>query len=65
MELGAANYYLVACSTAVEIRRPFANQNATFKTHSQDNYVARLFDLEFQHFKNMGASKVILQPITV
>ena len=32
----AANYYLVACSAAVEIPRPFANQNATFKTHSRD-----------------------------
>jgi hypothetical protein len=35
MELGAANYYLVACSAA-EISRSFANQNASFKTYSWD-----------------------------
>ena len=58
MELGAANYYLVAFS-AVEITRPFANQNATFKTHSWEEIFSEkkhsvpcLFDLEFRH---MGA----------
>ena len=71
MELGAANYYLVACSALAEIPRPFANQNATFKTHSRDiffqkkHYVTCLFDREFEQLAHMGAPKVILQPITI
>ena len=66
MELGAANYYLVACSAAAEIPRPFANQNAYAAVFffPKKDYVKCLFDLEFEHCAHMEAPKVILMPIT-
>ena len=65
MELGAANYYLVACSAEVKIPRPFANQNATSQAgyfFPENHYVACLFDLEFEHFAQTLAFRIDVGP---